>query len=60
MKRNRFYLLLATAVAALGFTSCMEFDHPLDSLTIDQIALSDSVYHGNPEEINYRCLSEAG
>ncbi len=60
MKRNRFYLLLATAVAALGFTSCMEFDHPLDSLTIDQIALSDSVYHGNPEEINYNInISEA-
>ena len=53
MKRNIFNMLLATAVAAFGFTSCLEFDDPLESLTIDQYALEDSVYHGHPEEINY-------
>lgn len=47
------YQFLWTFVAVLGLTSCLDFDDPIDTLTINQEALEDSVYHGNPAKIDY-------
>ena len=50
MKKHQ---ILWIFVAVLGLTSCLDFDDPIDTLNIDQEALEDSVYHGNPTKIDY-------
>ncbi|MBP3252271.1 MAG: SusD/RagB family nutrient-binding outer membrane lipoprotein, partial [Prevotella sp.] len=53
--------LLPLIAATLVLASCLQFDDPADTLTIDQIALEDSVYHGHPDQIDYEVdITEAG
>lgn len=53
MKRNTFLNVAAFSLIAFGLASCMDFDSPLDTLNVDQEVVSDSVYHGNPGNIDY-------
>lgn len=53
MKRNTFLNVAAFSLIAFGIASCMDFDSPLDTLNVDQEVVSDSVYHGNPGNIDY-------
>jgi hypothetical protein len=60
MKRNTFLNVAAFSLIAFGLASCMDFDSPLDTLNVDQEVVSDSVYHGNPGNIDYEInISEA-
>ena len=53
--------LIPLIAATLVLASCLQFDDPADTLTIDQIALEDSVYHGHPDQIDYEVdITEAG
>ncbi len=53
MKRNNIYALMAASLMAAGLVSCMDFDSPLDTLTIDQEVVDPTVHVGNPEQIDY-------
>lgn len=53
MQKNKFFIAIATALATMSLSSCMEFDDPIDTLNINQEALEDSVYHGNPAKIDF-------
>ena len=53
MKRNTFLNVAAFSLIAFGLASCMDFDSLLDTLNVDQEVVSDSVYHGNPGNIDY-------
>ena len=63
MKHNKYILQLAAVVLSLGFGSCMDygFDDPVSTLSYNQVALDDEVYHGTAEILNYDVnITEAG
>ena len=53
MKRNNIYALITILLMAGGLTACMDFDSPLDTLTIDQEVVDPTVHVGNPGHIDY-------
>ncbi|MBR1468685.1 MAG: SusD/RagB family nutrient-binding outer membrane lipoprotein [Prevotella sp.] len=53
MRHHKIFISAIVGLATLGLSSCLNFDDPIDTLTINQEALEDSVYHGNPAQINY-------
>jgi len=63
MKHNKYILPLAAVVLSLGFGSCMDYgvDDPVSTLSYNQVALDDEVYHGTAEILNYDVnITEAG
>ena len=61
MNRHKFLILLTAGATLTTFTSCLDFDHPYDTMDINQEIVEDSVYHGNPAQLTYDIdITEAG
>ncbi len=53
MKRNRFFTLLALAVATFSLSSCLDFDEPEDVFQETDVQIDDVVLQGAADSINY-------
>ena len=60
MKQHKIITLLVAGLAAGTLTSCLDFDHPFDTLNINQEIADDSVYHGQPAQFGLGAATEAG
>ena len=60
MRQHKILTLLAMGFSVAAFTSCLSFDHPYDTMNINQEIADDSVYHGQPADFGHVAATEAG
>lgn len=61
MKFNKIWIAGLSLFTAVGFSSCLDFDNPGDEFMGNQSQGDDTVYHGQPDSIDYRkAITEEG